>query len=194
VSSIQLIVGLANPGKEYAQTRHNAGAWFVEDLAQTAQIDLRADAKLHGLHGIATLHQRTCHLLVPTTFMNRSGQAVRACMDYYKFAPEAVLIVHDEIDLPAGTIRLKFDGGDGGHNGLKDIIRHLQTKQFYRLRVGVGRPPRSAAVIDYVLSNPSKADRAAINAALLKACGILPAIMKGEMQRAMQELHTITIG
>lgn len=158
-SSIQLIVGLANPGKEYADTRHNAGAWFVDELASSAQIQLRHEAKYHGLHGLMTLHQQACHLLIPTTFMNHSGQAVRACMSYHKILPERVLIAHDDIDLPVGTIKLKLGGGDGGHNGLKDIIRHLNTKQFYRLRIGVGRPAHSKDVIDYVLANPSKADK-----------------------------------
>ncbi|RDI48598.1 aminoacyl-tRNA hydrolase [Aquicella lusitana] len=187
---IQLIVGLANPGKEYADTRHNAGGWFVEALAHSDNVTLRLEAKYHGLHGVIQLHNQSCHLLIPTTFMNHSGQAVRACMHYHKIPPESILIAHDEIDLPTGIIRLKFDGGDGGHNGLKDVIRHLNTRQFYRLRIGVGRPANSKDVVDYVLNNPSKADRQKIDRALLKVNDILPFLMAGEMQKAMQELHT----
>jgi peptidyl-tRNA hydrolase, PTH1 family len=187
---IQLIVGLANPGKDYADTRHNAGAWFVEDLAESVHASLRAESKYHGLHTLVKLHGQACHLLIPTTYMNLSGQAVRACMTYLKIPPEAVLIAHDEIDLPTGNIKLKFDGGDGGHNGLKDIIRHLNTKQFYRLRIGVGHPGNRNDVADYVLSTPSKADKQKIQDALIQATEILPFVMEGEMQKAMQQLHT----
>lgn len=189
---IQLIVGLANPGNEYANTRHNAGAWFVEEIAADNHTSLRMEAKYHGLHGLAKIHDQSCHLLIPTTFMNLSGQAVRACMNYHKIPADAILIAHDEIDLPVGTVKLKFDGGDGGHNGLKDIIRHLNTKQFYRLRIGVGRPNHSKDVIDYVLNNPSKADRIKIDDAIQRALLALPLIMSGEMSKAMQKLHTET--
>lgn len=189
-SPIKLIVGLANPGKKYAETRHNAGAWFVEETIRETKASFRPESKYHGLHAQITLHDQLCHLLIPTTFMNLSGQAVRACMEYYKIPPNAVLIAHDEIDLPAGTIRLKFDGGDGGHNGLKDIIRHLNTKQFYRLRIGVGHPGSSKEVVDYVLDNPSKADRKKIDTAIEQAQIVLPFVLAGEMQKAMHQLHT----
>lgn len=187
---IQLIVGLANPGKKYAETRHNAGAWLVEDLANANHVTLSAEPKFHGLHSQVTLHGQTCHLLIPTTFMNLSGQAVRACMNFYKIKPEAMLVVHDEIDLPPGIIKLKFDGGDGGHNGLKDIISHLHTKQFNRLRIGVGHPGNSKDVADYVLDKPSKVDRQLIDQAMDKAVDTLPLIMAGEIAKAMQQLHT----
>lgn len=188
-SSIQLIVGLANPGKEYAHTRHNAGAWWIEELAQATHANLRFAAKYHGLHSMVQLHQQACHLLIPTTFMNHSGQAVRACMSYNKISPQAILIAHDDIDLPVGTIKLKFDGGDGGHNGLKDIIRHLNTRQFYRLRIGVGRPTPGKDTVDYVLNPPSKADREKIDDALGRVQEVLPLIISGDMQRAMMQLH-----
>jgi PTH1 family peptidyl-tRNA hydrolase len=187
---IQLIIGLANPGKEYADTRHNAGAWFIDELVNHVHTELRHEAKYHGLHSLITLHNQSCHLLIPTTFMNLSGQAVRACMSYHKIPPDAILIAHDDIDLPVGTIKLKFDGGDGGHNGLKDIIRHLNTKQFYRLRIGVGRPNHTKEVIDYVLTHPSKADRQKITQALQRAHEALPLIINGDMQKAMHKLHT----
>ncbi len=189
-SFIQLIVGLANPGKEYEDTRHNAGAWFIDMLAEQTHSQLRLDPKYHGLHALARVDNHACHLLIPTTFMNRSGQAVQACMNYHKIAPGSILVAHDDIDLPAGTIKLKFDGGDGGHNGLKDIIRHLHTKQFYRLRIGVGRPTHSKDVVDYVLDKPSKADRRAIDDALIEAQHALPLLLVGEPQKAMQLLHT----
>lgn len=189
---IQLIVGLANPGKEYENTRHNAGAWFVEELANTVHAPLRMQNKFHGLYSMTSIHGQTCHLLIPNTFMNLSGQSVRACMSYHKIPADAILIAHDEIDLPVGTIKLKFDGGDGGHNGLKDIIRHLSTKQFYRLRIGVGRPAQSSEVVDYVLHAPSKADRLKIDSGIERAQDALPLIMNGDMQKAMNKLHTET--
>jgi peptidyl-tRNA hydrolase, PTH1 family len=189
-STIQLIVGLANPGKEYAETRHNAGAWFVENLALDANVLLKRSAKFHGLYGLATLHDKPCHLLIPTTFMNLSGQAVRACMHYHKLSPDSILIAHDDIDLPAGTIKLKFDGGDGGHNGLSDIIRHLSTRQFYRLRIGVGHPGNSKDVVDYVLDKPSKADKQKIDLAIADGEAAVPLLLDGDIAKAMQALHT----
>ncbi len=192
MSAIQLIVGLANPGKEYVDTRHNAGAWFVEEVAQEANASLKLDKKYHGLYGFAKLHQAACHLLIPTTFMNLSGQSVKACASYHNLSPDSILVAHDDIDLPTGVIKLKFDGGDGGHNGLKDIIRHLHTKQFYRLRIGVGRPAQGEDVADYVLHNPSKAERKLIDENIIRAQSVLPFLFAGEMQKAMQALHTET--
>lgn len=189
MSGIQLIVGLANPGTEYAKTRHNAGAWFVEALAKDARTQLRFETKYHGLHSKVELDEKPSHLLIPTTFMNRSGQAVSACMRYLKITTEALLIVHDDIDLPVGTVRLKFDGGDGGHNGLKDIISHLDSKKFFRLRIGVGRPPHKD-VVDYVLTPPSKDQRKKIDDAIIRAEVVIPLILTGEIQKAMQQLHT----
>lgn len=189
---IQLIVGLANPGKEYENTRHNAGAWFIKEIAAQFHARLNMEAKYHGFHGTTIIHEQSTHLLIPTTYMNLSGQAVRACMNYHKIPADAILIAHDEIDLPVGTIKLKLDGGDGGHNGLKNIISHLNTKQFYRLRIGVGRPTQSKDVIDYVLHQPSKVDREIINNSLIRAIDALPLIMNAEMQKAMNQLHTET--
>ncbi len=190
MSGILLIVGLANPGAEYENTRHNAGAWFVSALANDADIQLRHNPKFHGLHGIAKVKGHECHLLIPSTYMNLSGQAIQALANYYKIPPKAILVAHDELDLPTGTIRLKFDGGHGGHNGLRDTINHLSTKEFYRLRIGIGRPSNSNDVVDYVLSTPKKSERTEIDNALQAAEGILPFIMSGEFQKAMQFLHT----
>jgi peptidyl-tRNA hydrolase, PTH1 family len=189
-TGIQLIVGLGNPGAEYEHTRHNAGEWFVRSLADDANITLRPTAKFRGAHGIATIKNHECHLFVPATYMNLSGQAVQAIASYYKILPENMLVAHDEIDLPVATVRLKFDGGDGGHNGLRDIISHLSSKKFYRLRIGVGHPGRSKDVADYVLSPPKKSERAEIDTALSAAENILPYVMKGEYQQAMQLLHS----
>lgn len=191
-SSIQLIVGLGNPGQEYEQTRHNAGAWFVLDLAHAAHTTLRHENKYHGMHAQVKLHGQDCHLLIPTTYMNLSGKSVKALANFYKIPPEAILIAHDEIDLPSGDIRLKFDGGHGGHNGLRDIISQLNTKQFYRLRIGVGHPGNSKDVVDYVLKQPKKSERELIDTALQDAHRILPLIVEGQFQKAMHELHTKT--
>lgn len=189
-SGIQLIVGLGNPGQEYEQTRHNAGAWFVFNLAHSTHTTLRHENKYHGMHAQIKVHGQDCHLLIPTTFMNLSGQSVKALASYYKISPDAILIAHDEIDLPAGQVRLKFDGGHGGHNGLRDIIRHLNTNQFHRLRIGVGRPTNSKEVVDYVLEAPGKSDRKLIDIALQDADRVLPLIIDGQFQKAMNELHT----
>ncbi len=189
-SGIQLIVGLGNPGADYENTRHNAGAWFVSDLAKTSHTTLRPATQFHGLHGVTKLHGRDIHLLIPTTFMNLSGQSVSALARYYKIPPEAILIAHDEIDLPTAEIRLKFDGGHGGHNGLRDIISHLNSNKFYRLRIGVGHPGNSKEVIDYVLKPPKKSEREAIDHAFHEVEPILPNLVDGHFQKAMHQLHT----
>lgn len=189
-SGIQLIVGLGNPGADYENTRHNAGAWFVSELAQNHRATLRPATKFHGLHSTAHILGHDVHLLIPMTFMNLSGQAVGALANFYKIPPEAILIAHDEIDLPVGDIRLKLDGGHGGHNGLRDIIRHLNSNKFYRLRIGVGHPGVSHEVTNYVLKPPKKSEREEIDAALQKAQHCLPDILDGRFSKAMQELHT----
>ena len=185
--SIQLIVGLGNPGEKYAKTRHNAGAWFVEQLARSASCQLRPESKFQGSTAAFTAE---CHLLIPNTYMNNSGQSVKALASYYKIPPEAILVIHDELDLPPGIARLKFDGGAGGHNGLTDIIDHLHTKKFHRLRLGIGHPGQGRDVADYVLKPPSKSELHLIEQALQKAGEVLPIIMNGEFQKAMQQLHT----
>lgn len=187
---IKLIVGLGNPGAEYEKTRHNAGAWFVEALAQKAKTNLSSNKKFHGLYSSTTLDGQESHLLIPTTFMNLSGQAVQAVANFYKISPEQVLVAHDEIDLPVGDIRLKFDGGHGGHNGLRDIISHLGTNKFHRLRIGVGHPGNSKLVHDYVLHPPKKPEKELIENAIQDSEKILPLLLSGEFQKAMMALHT----
>lgn len=189
-SGILLIVGLGNPGSEYEQTRHNAGAWFVQALARHAHAPLRLETKFQGLHCSATLFGQECHLLIPATFMNLSGQAIKAVASYYKIPPESILVAHDEIDLPVGDVRLKFDGGHGGHNGLRDTIRHLSSNKFYRLRLGVGHPGNSKLVHSYVLHPPKQPERDLINEAIHQAESVMPLIISGQFQKAMQELHT----
>jgi len=189
-SAIQLIVGLGNPGAEYEETRHNAGAWFVLNMVRQTHAVLRYEPKFSGSYGQIKWGENTCHSLIPTTFMNLSGQSVKAVSNFYKISPEHILIAHDEIDLPVGTVRLKQGGGHGGHNGLRDIIQHLGTPNFYRLRIGVGHPGDSKEVVDYVLKRPGKAERLEIDFALQRAEKILPLVLSGEFQKAMHELHT----
>ena len=187
---IKLIVGLGNPGKEYAETRHNAGFWFVELLARQHGVVFKAESKFLGLACRLTLHGQECRLLKPTTFMNRSGQSVFSLANYYRINPQEILVAHDELDLPAGSIRLKSAGGHAGHNGLRDIISATASRDFLRLRIGIDHPSDRRVVVDYVLSKPSKADRQAIDQALEAAADCLSDILAGDLQKAMHRLHT----
>ena len=183
---IKLIVGLANPGAEYANTRHNAGAWFVEALANREHVTLSKHAKFHGLYATTTHF----HLLIPTTYMNCSGRSVLAVANFFKLPPESILIAHDDIDLPVADVRLKFDGGAGGHNGLTDIFQVFNSKKFARLRIGVGRPTQSHEVVHYVLKPPSKPERHAIEDALQDTYPLVPLLVEGKFDQAIQRLHT----
>lgn len=188
-TGIRLIVGLGNPGADYEHTRHNAGAWYVLELAQLSHTTLRYEAKFHGLHGVARIDNSEYHLLIPTTYMNKSGRSVKSLSNFYKISSQAILIAHDELDLPVGVVRLKYEGGAGGHNGLIDIINHLTTKQFYRLRIGIGRPISAGEVIDYVLKPPRKEERTVIQQALNEATKALPLLLTGQYQKVMNQLH-----
>ncbi len=190
MASIGLIAGLGNPGADYAATRHNAGFWFVDALAAAHGASLRAEAKFHGELGRAAVGGHDVWLLKPTTFMNHSGQAVAAVARYYKLAPEQILVAHDDLDLPVGTARLKRGGGHGGHNGLRDIINHLGSRDFLRLRLGIHHPGDSKAVVDYVLGRPSAADREAIEDAIARALEVMPLVVSGDLERAMNRLHS----
>ncbi len=189
MTPIRLIVGLGNPGKEYAATRHNAGFWFLEELARKAGASLRPEMRFHGLAARANLHGQEIWLLAPQTYMNVSGQAVAALATYYKIAPEEMLVVHDELDLLPGTARLKRGGGPGGHNGLKDIIARL-SPDFWRLRIGIGHPGDKNAVADFVLHRPSQPEEQLIRDALDQSLNTLPLVVVGDMAGAMQLLHT----
>jgi PTH1 family peptidyl-tRNA hydrolase len=187
-----LLVGLGNPGAQYERTRHNAGFWLLDILARRLGGEFRSERRFSGDMATVRLEGRTVFLLKPTTFMNRSGQAVRALTHFHKLTPQQVLVVHDEIDLPPGTVRLKRDGGHGGHNGLRDIIANFGgDRDFYRLRIGVGRPaPGAGDVVDFVLNAPSAAEREAIDASIEAALEVIPLLVRGETERAMQQLHT----
>jgi PTH1 family peptidyl-tRNA hydrolase len=188
--SIKLIVGLGNPGPSYEDTRHNAGDWFVDQIAARNNQSLTEKSKFYGLVGKVIIANRTVHLLIPTTYMNLSGQAVCAMAKFYEIAPNEILIAHDEIDLEPGTIRYKFDGGHGGHNGLRNIAKALNTKEFYRLRIGVGRPSKGGDVADFVLKRPSKTEQTLIDDAIHDALAVLPEVVAGNTEKAMKALHT----
>jgi PTH1 family peptidyl-tRNA hydrolase len=190
VPAIQLIVGLGNPGAEYEPTRHNAGFWFVDELAQRCQQSFRAEARFHSDVARCLLQGAECRLQKPQTYMNRSGQAVRALMQFFRISSEQILVAHDELDLPAGTIKLKKGGGHGGHNGLRDLISHLDSREFYRLRIGIGHPGHKDQVVDYVLKQPGKQDRRLIDDAIDAALDVMPAVIGGHMEKAMHKLHS----
>lgn len=187
---IALIVGLGNPGAEYAETRHNAGFRFLDKLAAQQGVTLRPEGRFQGEVGRTTVDGRELWLLKPLTYMNRSGMAVSAFARYYKLAPAQILVVHDEVDLPPGAVRLKLGGGTAGHNGLEDIVTQLGSRDFLRLRLGVGHPGASHQVVSYVLARAPAAEQEALDAAIARALACLPAIVRGEYQRAMNALHT----
>lgn len=188
---IKMIVGLGNPGPSYESTRHNAGAWFVGQLAAEHNQSLSAESKFQGVAGKVTIDSHPCNLLIPSTYMNLSGKAVCAMATFYKIAPEEILVVHDEIDLAPGIARYKFSGGHGGHNGLRDIISALGSNDFYRLRIGVGRAKPNEDVADYVLKRPSKSEQTIIDEAIFAALRVLPEVVAGDIEKAMKELHTL---
>jgi PTH1 family peptidyl-tRNA hydrolase len=185
---IKLIAGLGNPGQQYRFTRHNAGALFLESLCDHFRGELRPDSKFFGMSGRITIAGRDVRLLFPTTFMNNSGQAVSAMARYFDITPEEILVAYDELDLPVGTVRLKSGGGHGGHNGVRDVEKALGSREFHRLRIGIGRPKGDG--VDYVLGEPSKADADAIQTNIDEAIALLPMLVEGKMQIAMGKLHT----
>jgi len=186
---IKLIVGLGNPGDKYAATRHNAGFWFVDALARQCNAVWRKDSAFHGEVASVTLNDQQCWLLKPQQFMNRSGLAIGALCSYYRIEPHAVLIVHDELDLPVGVARLKVGGGHGGHNGLRDVHRVL-GEQYQRLRIGIAHPGDKHQVVDYVLKAPSKDDAIAMEQAIDRAIAIMPLVLAGDLANAMTKLHS----
>ena len=185
----RLIVGLGNPGAEYEDTRHNVGFWLVERLAAELKVSLAGQSKFLGRVARATHAGGECWLLCPTTYMNRSGQSVAALARFYKIAPEDVLVVHDELDLPPGAIRLKQGGGNAGHNGLKDISAHFGTPNFWRLRLGIGHPGDRAMVADYVLHAPRKEEQGEIDRALDRCLLAWPKLAAGDYAAAQHQLH-----
>ncbi len=186
---IALIAGLGNPGPEHEGDRHNAGFWFVDELARRSGESLKREVRFHGEAARLTIDGRSCWVIKPATFMNRSGQAVAALASFYKITPEQILVVHDELDLAPGTARLKFGGGHGGHNGLRDLGARLGT-MYHRLRLGIGHPGHKDLVTDYVLGRPPKSERVLIEAAIAAALDVLPLLIDGEVGRAMNQLHS----
>jgi PTH1 family peptidyl-tRNA hydrolase len=188
VSNISLIVGLGNPGKEYAQTRHNAGFWFVEQLADRYGISLKADPKFHGYSGRGQIDGHDVRLLLPTTFMNRSGQSVVPFAKFYQVAPEAILVAHDELDMDPGIIRLKSGGGHGGHNGLRDIVPHIGAN-FNRLRIGIGHPGSKERVSGHVLGKAPSSEQALMDAAIDHALSKVKMLVDGQVSQAMNQIN-----
>ena len=192
MSTVSAIIGLRNPGAQYADTRHNAGAWMVELLAKQAGISLRSERKFLGDYAKIELDGHTVHLLLPSTFMNCSGQSVSLLTKFFKLSPEQLLVAHDELDIPPGQARFKQGGGHGGHNGLRDIISALgNNRSFHRLRIGIGHPGDASRVVNYVLGSPGKSDRIAIDSAIEAAVDALPLALSGDWAKAMNRLHAV---
>lgn len=189
MSEIKLFVGLGNPGEKYTNTRHNAGFWWIDLIAEQTSSQLNTEAKFFGVAGKLAGHSNRW-LLMPTTFMNASGKAVAALANYYKILPNEILVIHDELDLPAGQTKLKFGGGHGGHNGLRDIHSALGTKDYWRMRVGIGHPGDRNAVVNYVLKAPTKEEQNAIDDSLYDSTHILSLLADGDFDAAMLKLHT----
>jgi len=187
--AIKLIIGLGNPGDNYSKTRHNAGFWFIDALAQKYGTSFKTESKFSGEVAKANIEGQSVWLLKPTTFMNRSGLAAHQLSSFYKIKPQEVLVAYDELDLPVGTVRLKKAGGHGGHNGLRDLHAQI-TKEYWRLRFGIGHPGDRNKVADYVLSRPSQGDEIEINNAIDRALDVVDKIMTGDTQKAMNILHT----
>jgi PTH1 family peptidyl-tRNA hydrolase len=187
--SLRVIVGLGNPGPEHLNTRHNAGFWFVDLLAKRHGGEFRDYRKYSGETARVTIAAQEIILLKPTTYMNRSGLSVRQISDFFKVAPEAVLVAHDELDIPVGTLRLKAGGGHGGHNGLRDTIAHI-GESFWRLRIGIGHPGNKAEVIDYVLTRAPRAEEDLLLEAVNTAADCMPLLLEQGAERAMTKLHS----
>lgn len=191
MSEIKLIVGLGNPGREYTETRHNAGFWWVDEFARAHQLGFKAESRFHAQLARGVAHGHEMLVLKPQTFMNVSGRAVVALVKFYKIEPQQLLVVHDELDLPPGSAKFKLGGGHGGHNGLKDIIAHLGSRDFWRLRIGIGHPGEAADVAAYVLNAPRREEAELIAEAIQRAQEVAPLIVQGKLEAAMLKLHSV---
>jgi PTH1 family peptidyl-tRNA hydrolase len=193
-NALRLIVGLGNPGRSYRDTRHNAGAWYVERLASKLAVSLQPSPRFHSLVARKTSGELDARLALPQTYMNESGAAVAALARFYRLDPSEIVIAHDELDLKPGSVKLKLGGGVAGHNGLKDINEKLGTGDYWRLRIGIGHPRDSELsqqeVVDYVLRPPRAEERPLIDDAIERALAIWPRLAAGDTERAMHELHT----
>jgi PTH1 family peptidyl-tRNA hydrolase len=190
MDAIKVIVGLGNPGSEYSRTRHNAGFWFIDALAESARAPWGLDKKIHAETAKMRIAGQPVWLLKPSTFMNHSGRSVQSALQYWKVEPEQCLLAHDELDLPPGKARLKFDGGHGGQNGLRDTMAQLGHGRFHRLRIGIGHPGHKDQVTPWVLGRPSQVDATAISQAISESIEIMPLLMQGRFSDAMKQLHT----
>jgi PTH1 family peptidyl-tRNA hydrolase len=189
---IKLFVGLGNPGPQYCDTRHNAGFWWLEELARTLGLSLVMDKSYHGLLARGQLMGQTIWLLEPQTFMNASGKSVAALARFFKIAPQQILVAHDELDIPPGQVKLKRGGGHAGHNGLRDIQAQLGSADFWRLRLGVGHPGVKSEVIHWVLKNPMLDHRIAIDQGIARSLKAVPDLVQGELDKAIAHIHTQT--
>ncbi|MDH2918614.1 MAG: aminoacyl-tRNA hydrolase [Sideroxydans sp.] len=190
MTAIRLIVGLGNPGREYETTRHNVGFVWVDELAREQKMHFNIDSKFHGLSARGKVGDDELWLLKPQTFMNLSGRAVGALAQFYKISPAEILVVHDELDLAPGIARLKLGGGHGGHNGLKDIIAQLGSKDFWRLRLGIGHPGERNEVSNYVLGTARREERDLMDEATQRSLAVAPLIIAGKLEAAMLKLHS----
>ena len=188
---VQLIVGLGNPGPEYKQTRHNAGANFVLALSEHYQATLQAASKFFGSIAHITIEKQDIRVLIPSTYMNLSGKSIAAMAGFYQISPEKILVIHDELDLNPGVSRFKIGGGHGGHNGLKDTIKALgNNTNFSRLRIGIGHPGHASEVVNFVLQKASQSEQQLMNEAIVDAIRVIPLAVAGDWSKAMKELHT----
>ncbi len=186
---IRLLVGLGNPGAEYETTRHNAGFWFIDEVARQLKVSLQPERSYFGLAARANTADGPVWLLEPMTFMNLSGKSVAALARFFKIAPEEILVAHDELDLLPGQVKLKLGGSHAGHNGLKDIHAQLGSPDYWRLRLGIGHPGVKAEVVNYVLRKPSAEHREAIDKSIEQSIAVLDLLLAGEMERAMMKIH-----
>ena len=187
---IKLIVGLGNPGKNYQEHRHNAGFWFVESLASIKDSKFTSQSKFLGETTSVAFGSTKVFLLKPQTFMNNSGGSIKSFLSYYDISPEETLVVHDELDLPIGAVKIKLAGGHGGHNGLRDTIKALNSKDFYRLRIGIAHPGSKDDGVDYVLNAPGKSELSSIEQGMSNAMSIIDLLVNGNFEDAMKALHT----
>ena len=186
---IRLLVGLGNPGPEYEATRHNAGFWFIDEVARALRVSLTPERSYFGLVARANLADGPVWLLEPMTFMNLSGKSVAALARFFKIGPGEILVAHDELDLMPGHVKMKLGGSHAGHNGLKDIQAQLGSAEFWRLRLGIGHPGMKAEVVNYVLRKPLAEQREAIDKSIEQAAAALPLMLEGDMERALMKVH-----
>jgi PTH1 family peptidyl-tRNA hydrolase len=192
--TIQLVVGLGNPGPEYTKTRHNAGVWFVDELASRYNISLRPEKKYFGLYGKGQIGNEVVHLLIPTTFMNKSGQSVAPLANFFRIPVENILVAHDELDMEPGVCKIKKGGGHGGHNGLRDIISCMaNNKEFYRLRIGIGHPGHRDRVTGHVLGKAPAIDQDKIDQAIDEASRCIDIWQKDDLKKAQNRLHSFKV-